>query len=71
MKATVTKKGVVIPKELLEGVKEVEIQKEDDKISIIPIVTADPILKLGTHPVVCGITDASEKHDKYLYGAAS
>lgn len=71
MKAVVTKQGLIIPKELLEGVREVEIQKENDKISIIPIVAVDPILKLGTHPVACGITDASEKHDKYLYGISS
>lgn len=71
MKASVTKQGLIIPKEFLEGIKEVEIQKENNKISIIPIVTDDPILKLGTHPVSCGIADASEKHDKYLYGTVS
>lgn len=71
MKAVVTKQGLIIPKEFLEGVKEVEIQKENNKISIIPIVTDDPILKLGTHPVACGIPDASEKHDQYLYGITS
>ncbi|MBI5676598.1 MAG: hypothetical protein HZC48_12390 [Nitrospirae bacterium] len=71
MKAAVTENGVVIPKKLLKGVKEVEIQKEDNKISVIPILTKDTLLKLGTHPVICGITDASEKHDKYLYGADS
>jgi virulence-associated protein VagC len=71
MKATVTENGVVIPKKLLKGVKEVEIQKEDDKISIIPILTKDTLLKLGTRPVRCGLTDASEKHDKYLYGVTS
>ncbi len=71
MKATVTKKGLIIPKELLEGVREVEIQKENDRISVIPIVSEDSILKLGAHPIVCGIPDASKNHDKYLYGLAS
>jgi len=70
MKAVVTEQGLIIPRELLEGVKEVEIQKENDKISIIPIVSDDPILSLGTHPVACGVPEASEKHDKYLYGTA-
>ena len=71
MKAVVTEQGLIIPRELLEGVKEVEIQKENDKISIIPIRSADPILNLGTHPVICGLPDASQKHDSYLYRKAS
>jgi hypothetical protein len=27
----------------------------------------DPIWELGTNPVVCDITDASENLDRYLY----
>ncbi|MDI6728610.1 MAG: hypothetical protein QMD44_06765 [Thermodesulfovibrionales bacterium] len=68
MKAVVTEQGVTVPRELLEGVKEVEIQKEDDKIFIIPVVFDDPIFRLGKHPVSCGLPDASSKHDKYIYG---
>ena len=71
MKATVTEQGVVIPKELLEGVKEVEIKKENDKISIIPVVKDDPILRLGMHPVRCGISDGSVSHNKYIYGSVA
>lgn len=30
----------------------------------------DPILGLGTDPVICGVTDASVQHDRYLYESA-
>lgn len=67
MKAKVTDKGVVIPKKYLEGISEVEIKKENGFIMVIPITDDDPILELGKNPVVCGVSDASEDHDKYLY----
>ena len=71
MKAKVTKKGVVVPKELLEGVEEVEIRKEENLIVVVPTVTPDPILGFGTHPVHCGLSDASDEHDKYIYDLKS
>lgn len=66
MKAKVTEQGVVIPKEFLEGVEEVEISEENGLILVRPSSESDPILELGKHPVVCGVTDASENHDAYL-----
>lgn len=33
-----------------------------------PIRRDDPIFDIGTEPVTCGIPDASENLDKYLYG---
>lgn len=30
----------------------------------------DPLLGLGSDPVPCGVSDASARHDVYLYGAA-
>jgi virulence-associated protein VagC len=71
MKAKVTAAGVVIPKEFLEGVDEVEIRKADNVIVIVPTAKSDPILALGQHPVSCGITDAAAHHDRYLYGSDS
>ncbi len=68
MKAKVTEKGVMIPKALLGGVTEVEILKENSQILVVPIIKEDPIFQIGKHPVACNITDASEKHDNYLYG---
>ena len=67
MKAKVTEKGVVIPKEFLEGIEEVEIRKADNLVVIVPTAKSDPILALGQHPVKCGVPDASERHDQYLY----
>jgi len=71
MKVKVTKRGLVIPKEMLAGVEEVEISKKDDQIVVLPLTTADPILALGRHPIECGVPDGSERHDSYLYGSGS
>ena len=70
LKAKVTKRGLIVPKEMLAGAEEVEIRKEDHRIVISPVVS-DPILNLGKHPVECGVSDASEHHDSYLYGSGS
>ena len=67
MKVKVTDKGVVIPRTYLEGIREVEIRKENGLILIVPVPDIDPISELGKMPVECGSPDASEKHDKYLY----
>ena len=67
----VTEQGVWIPKKWLDDVKEVEIRKEKDVILIFPIhVEPDPILQLGTQPVVTDVEDASIRHDHYLYSLA-
>ena len=68
MKAKVTKRGVLIPRDLLEGVEEVEIRKEDGVILVVPIAREDPIWGLGKNPVKGGLPDASENHDRYIYG---
>ena len=66
MKTKVTEQGVLVPKQMLEGVDEVEIRKEQNMILIVP-VTDDPILQLGRHPIACDVTDASEHHDRYIH----
>lgn len=70
MKAKVTEEGLLIPKQLLEGIQEVEIRKQQDVLLIVPIVHDDPILGLGQNPVNCGVPDAAEYHDSYLYGSS-
>jgi hypothetical protein len=67
MRAQVTADGLLIPKPLLEGMRDVEIHKEHDCIVIVPCAAADPILQLGVAPVVTEDCDASEHHDRYLY----
>lgn len=71
MKAKVTEEGVVIPKELLQGIDEVEIRKANNLVVVMPTTKSDPILALGENPVECGVPDASERHDQYLYGSSS
>jgi hypothetical protein len=68
LRTKVTDEGVLIPKRLLEGIDEVDIRKENGAILVVPVNGADPIFELGKHPISDNGTDASEKHDRYLYG---
>jgi hypothetical protein len=67
MKTKVTEQGVLVPKRLLKGIKEVEIRKDNGVILVVPVME-DPIFALGSQPIADDITDASENHDTYLYG---
>ncbi|MBU1661217.1 MAG: hypothetical protein KKD28_07070 [Chloroflexi bacterium] len=70
MQTTVTEQGLLIPKEWLEGVDEVEIRKEQNFLLIVPIMSDDhPIFQLGIQPIVDDIEDASIHHDHYLYNS--
>ena len=66
MKAKVSEQGILIPRKYLEGVDEVDIRVEHGVVIVEPIAT-DPIKQLGSHPVTTDISDASQKHDKYVY----
>jgi hypothetical protein len=68
MRTKVTEHGVLIPKNLLEGIDEVEIRKERNVIVVVPVMADDPILDLGRQPVTIDVDDASANHDHYLYG---
>ena len=67
MKAKVTEQGLLIPKELLEGMEDVEVRREENGIRVVPIIGDDPIFQLGREPVTLGIEDAATNHDHYLY----
>ena len=67
MKGKVTDQGLLIPKRLLKGVEEVDIQKRGSIIVVSPVSPRDPVLDLGTEPVCLEIRDASENHDGYIY----
>jgi len=69
MKVKVTEKGVVIPRKLLKGIKEVEIRRQNGLIVVVPVGEKDPIFNIGKNPVKSGVTDGSINHDKYIYGA--
>lgn len=66
MKVKVTEQGVV-PKEFLEGVQEVEIRKKNNLIVVITTIKSDPFFEMGINPVSCGVPDASEQTDAYIY----
>lgn len=70
MKAKVAPRGVNVPRRMLGEAQAVEIRKENGRIVVIPLPVEDPILGLGTNPVTCETPDASETHDRYLYGSA-
>lgn len=69
MKVKVTSTGIVIPRDLLPDVDEVDVRMEG---GVVVIAAArgddDPILGLGRNPVDCGVPDGAENHDAYLYG---
>jgi hypothetical protein len=67
MRTEVTDQGLLIPKRFLEGIKEVEIRKENGLILIVPLAANDPILQLGQDPIDDEVTDASVEHDRYIY----
>jgi hypothetical protein len=66
MKARVTDAGVLIPKDLLPGVTEVDIRKGDHCLLVVPVDEVDPIFELGDSPVTSDVTDASARHDLYV-----
>lgn len=69
MQAKVTEQGIVIPWGWLEGVDPVEIVREGNRVVLVPVVQDDPIWGLGTDPVACGVTNASENLDLHLCGS--
>ncbi len=67
MRTKVTENGVLIPKGWLEDIDEVEIQKTQNMIIVMPVPADDPILNLGNQPLLLDVEDASLNHDRYLY----
>ena len=47
MRTKVTENGVLIPKGWLEGIDEVDIQKTQNMILVVPVQADDPILNQG------------------------
>ena len=69
MVTTIGEDGLLIPRELLEGMTEVKIIRQEGMIIIVPAPAEDPILEFGRNPIKLGVTDASENLDRYLSGA--
>ncbi|HFD39121.1 MAG TPA: hypothetical protein ENJ31_04645 [Anaerolineae bacterium] len=69
IKAQVTAEGLLVPRQLLAGIREVEIRREEHLISIVPLALDDLILELGQSPIFGEPPDVSERHDQYIYPA--
>ncbi len=69
MIVNVTEQGLIIPKELLTGIRSVEIRQENGQIILTPTIEDDPIWGLGSDPISLDIPDAAENHDHYIYGS--
>jgi hypothetical protein len=68
MKLKVTEAGVIIPRDMLPDVEEVDVRMEGEVVLLTPSRDAeDPIWAMGSDPVNCGLPDASSNHDRYLY----
>ena len=68
MKLKVTDSGVVIPRDMLPDVDEVDVRMEGTLLVLTPVRDVnDPIWQMGSDAVICGLPDASENHDRYLY----
>lgn len=67
MKTKVSEQGLLIPKQWLEGVDEVEIRRENNVILVVLLGAEDPISQLGQEPITTDADDASVNHDRYLY----
>lgn len=68
MKLKVTQEGLLIPKELLGELEEVEVTQESEKIIITkPQKPTPSIWQLGSHPVESDVNDLGKNHDRYLY----
>jgi len=67
MRSKVTDQGVTVPKHWFQGITEVEIQREEDRVVIVPVRGDDPITKLGKSPINIDVDDAAANHDRYLY----
>ena len=71
MKALVGDTGVLIPRRMLRGVKEVDIRKQGRNIVVEPSARdADPVFELGKTPVPSGVDDGAEHHDAHLYNGS-
>lgn len=73
MRLKVTDEGIVVPREILPDVAEVDVRVEDHVVIVTPVQNPadDAVWEMGTDPVDCGTPDGALNHDRYLYGRAA
>jgi len=67
MRSKLTDDGVNLPRQWFLGATEVDIQREDNRVIVVPVSKDDPIAKLGQNPINLDVDDAATNHDRYLY----
>lgn len=67
MRSKITEQGVALPKQWFPGAAEVEIQREQDRVVVVPVREEDSITELGKNPINVEMDDAAANHDRYLY----
>ncbi len=67
MRSKVTEQGVTLPRHWFQGIAEVEIQRKEDCVIVVPLRGDDPITRLGQNPIDLDVDDAAANHDRYLY----
>jgi hypothetical protein len=66
MRTKVSENGVLIPKDLLTGITEVDIRKKNGVIIVSPAGKNDSMDDIGKEPVAYGTPDASEDLEEHL-----
>ena len=66
MRSKVTEQGVTLPRQWFPGIAEVDIQREEDRLVVVPVRRDDPTTKLGESPISVEVNDAVANHDRYL-----
>lgn len=61
MRIKVSENGVLVPKDLLPGITEVDIRKHNGVIMVIPAGKDDPIYEIGKEPVAGGVSAPAAK----------
>jgi len=67
MRSKVTENGITLPPQWFLGVAEVDIQREEGRVVVVPVREDDPITRLGENPIQIDVIDAASNHDQYLY----
>jgi hypothetical protein len=67
MRTEVSEHGVLIPKTALKGIDGVELRKEQNVFTVMPIIPYNPMLNLGRQLITIDAEDASINHNCYLY----
>lgn len=67
MKTRLTEQGIIIPKDMLVGIDEIENRRQAGMIIVVPVSARYHIFDIDRNPIDADITDASENQNYYIY----